>query len=343
VSLAGELAAQACDRGTPSLLVDSVATTARILRLSGVLADSANGLESWTFELPTLQEPAGWMVDPPPVVAPEDADEDDLPVHPHAQGPTREMVCELRSNALAFVANRVGPFRIQYTDGTHTVPLQALQFDSRLVASRAGNAAMVRQPDGSIEVTAVPELRYAHITEGRLLARLEEGGTPSDVTHSLSWGCDIDWVDLTPTPLGATFRGRLRTTKIPPADDSPPAICITDVAGYSRPVGQLHFAGEPTIDGLSWSRPVSGVLETDPLVATTQLAGGALALHVGFRGMLVPVGGLWTHGHRSRMRLTCPRGSVTLLPSPGGRVLVAPGHGLRARTSGAVRRVLSRG
>ena len=67
---------------------------------------------------------------------------------------------------------------------------------------------------------------------------------------------------------------------------------------------------------------------------------GALSLHVGFRGLLVPIGGLWTHGRRSPMHLTCPRGMVTLLPSPGGRVLVAPGRGYRARASGAIRTVV---
>ena len=78
-------------------------------------------------------------------------------------------------------------------------------------------------------------------------------------------------------------------------------------------------------------------------MATTDLARGALALHVGFRGLLVPIGGLWTHGRRSPMHLSCPRGMVTLLPSPGGRVLAAPGKGYRARTSGAIRGAMGRG
>ena len=343
VSFAAELAERACDHRSPSLLIDSVATSSRILRLTGILADDASSLDSWSFDLPTLVEPAGWITDPPPVVSAQDAESDDPPVHPHAAGPTREVVCELRSNALAFVANRQGPFEIVYADGAHDVPMLTTAFDTRLIASRAGNATMQRQPDGTVRVRALPELLYAHIVEGRLLVQIATEGTPTDITHALSWGCDVDWADLTATPEGATFTGRLRATKIAPADDSPPSICITDVAGYSRSVGALRYVGDPTIDGLSWSRPVAGVLETDPLVATTDLSGGALSLHVGFRGMLVPVGGLWTHGQRARMHLTCPRGSVTLLPSPGGRVLVAPGRGYRARISGAIRRALSRG
>ena len=343
VTFAADLAQRACDHRSPSLLIESVATSSRILRLTGVLADNASTLDSWSFDLPTLVEPAGWITDPPPVVSAEDADSDDPPVHPHAAGPTREVVCEMRSNAMAFVANRQGPFVIEYGDGTNVVPLRTTAFDRRLIASRAGNATMVRQADGTVHVSALPELLYAHIVEGRLLIQAGANGTPSDITHALGWGCDVDWADLTATPQGATFTGRLRATNIAPADDSPPSICVSDVGGYSRSVGALHYVGEPTIEGLSWSRPVAGVLETDPLVATTDLSGGALSLHVGFRGMLVPVGGLWTHGQRARMHLTCPRGSVTLLPSPGGRVLVAPGRGYRARTSGAIRRALSRG
>ena len=343
VSFAAELAERACDHRSPSLLIDSVATSSRILRLTGILADDASSLDSWSFDLPGLVEPAGWITDPPPVVSAEDADSDDPPVHPHAAGGTREVVCELRSNALAFVANRQGPFEIVYADGAHDVPMLTTAFDTRLIASRAGNATMQRQPDGTVRVSALPELLYAHIVEGRLLVQIGAEGTPSDITHALSWGCDVDWADLTATPEGATFTGRIRATNIAPADDSPPSICVSDVGGYSRSVGALHYVGDPTIDGLSWSRPVAGVLETDPLVATTDLSGGALSLHVGFRGMLVPVGGLWTHGQRTRMHLTCPRGSVTLLPSPGGRVLVAPGRGYRARISGAIRRALSRG
>ncbi len=88
-----------------------------------------------------------------------------------------------------------------------------------------------------------------------------------------------------------------------PADDSAPAICVTDVGGFSRVVGQLEYAGAPRVDGLEWAADVRGVLATDPLVATTELARGALALHVGFPGLLVPVGGLWTYGRRERMHL----------------------------------------
>ncbi len=342
-AMAGELADRACDHREPSLLVESLTTTTRVLRMPGVLADSATGLTAWSCELPGLEEPAGWLIEPPPVSGMEDVEDEDLPVHPHAAGPTREVVAQVRSNALAFVANEVGPFRVEFTDGTTTVPLLTTGFEPRIIAARVGSATLERQPDGSIWVSPRPELLMATNVDGRLLVRIGADGAPSDITHALDWVVDIDWSDLAPTPQGATFTGVLRATNIAPADDSPPAICVSDVGGFSRTVGLLHYTGEPTVDGLDWSAPVAGVIETDPLVATTDLAGRALALHVGFRGLLVPIGGLWTHGRRSPMHLTCPRGMVTLLPSPGGRVLVAPGKGLRARTSGAIRGVARRG
>jgi glycosyltransferase involved in cell wall biosynthesis len=342
-AMAAELADRACDHRQPSLLVESLSTTTRVLRMPGVLADSATGLTAWSCELPGLEEPAGWLVDPPPVSGVEDVEDEDLPVHPHAAGPTREIVAVVRSNALAFFADETGPFRVEFTDGTSTVPLLTTGFEPRIIAARVGNATMERHPDGSVWVSPRPELLLAHNVDGRLLVRIGEDGAPSDITHALDWVVDIDWADLAPTAQGATFTGVLRATNIAPADDSPPAICVADVGGFSRTVGLLHYTGEPTIEGLDWTAPVAGVIETDPLVATTTLARGALALHVGFRGLLVPIGGLWTHGRRSPMHLTCPRGMVTLLPSPGGRVLVAPGKGMRARTSGALRGLVSRG
>ena len=342
-AMAAELADRACDHRTPSLLVESLTTTTRVLRMPGVLADSSTGLTAWACELPGLAEPAGWLTDPPPVSGVEDVEDEDLPVHPHAAGPTREVVAQVRSNALAFVANETGPFRLEFTDGTTTVPMLTTGFETRIIAARVGNATLERQPDGSVWVSPRPELLLATNVDGRLLVRIGEDGAASDITHALDWVVDIDWANLAPTPEGATFTGILRATNIAPADDSPPAICVADVGGFSRTVGLLHYTGEPTVEGLDWSAPVAGVIETDPLVATTDLARGALALHVGFRGLLVPIGGLWTHGRRSPMHLTCPRGMVTLLPSPGGRVLVAPGKGYRARTSGAIRGVASRG
>jgi len=342
-TMASELADRACDHRSPSLLVESLTTTTRVLRMPGVLADSATGLTAWSCELPGLVEPAGWLIDPPPVSGVEDVDDEDLPVHPHAAGPTREVVAQVRSNALAFVANETGPFRVEFTDGTTTVPLLTTGFEPRIIAARVGNATLERQPDGSIWVSPRPELLMATNVDGRLLVRIGEDAPPSDITHALDWVVDIDWANLAPTPEGATFTGVLRATNIAPADDSPPAICVADVGGFSRTVGLLHYTAEPMIEGLDWTAPVAGVIETDPLVATTDLARGALALHVGFRGLLIPIGGLWTHGRRSPMHLSCPRGVVTLLPSPGGRVLVAPGKGYRARTSGAIRGVVGRG
>ncbi len=342
-ALAAELADQVCDHRMPSLLVESLTTTTRVLRMPGVLADSSTGLTAWSCELPGLAEPAGWLMEPPPVSGMEDVEDADLPVHPHAAGPTREVVAQVRSNALAFVANETGPFRVEFTDGTTAVPLLTTGFEPRIIAARVGNATLERQPDGSVWVSPRPELLMATNVDGRLLVRIGADGAASDITHALDWVVDIDWADLTPTPEGASFTGVLRATNIAPADDSPPAICVADVGGFSRTVGLLHYTGEPTVEGLDWAAPVAGVIETDPLVATTELARAALALHVGFRGLLVPIGGLWTHGRRAPMHLSCPRGLVTLLPSPGGRVLVAPGKGYRARTSGAIRGIADRG
>ena len=336
-AMAGELADRVCDHRTPSLAVETITTTTRVLRMSGVLADSATGLMEWSCELPGLLEPVGWLMEPPPVSGADDDEDGPPPVHPHAAGPTREVVVQLRSNALAFVANESGPLRVEFTDGTSTVPLLTTGFEPRIIAARVGNATLERHPDGSVWVSPRPELIFATNVDGRLLVRIGADGPPSDITHALDWVVDIEWAHLAPTAEGATFTGILRATGIAPADDSSPAICVADVGGFSRTVGLLHYTGEPTIDGLEWSAPVAGVIETDPLVATTALARGALPLHVGFRGLLVPIGGLWTHGRRFPIHLACPRGVVTLLPSPGGRVLAAPGKGYRARTSGAVR------
>ena len=187
---------------------------------------------------------------------------------------------------------------------------------------------MERQADGSIWVSPRPELLMATNVDGRLLVRIGADGAPSDITDALDWVVDIDWADLTPTPQGATFTGVLRATNIAPADDSPPAICVSDVGGFSRTVGLLHYTGEPTIEGLDWTAPVAGVIETDPLVATTDLARAALALHVGFRGLLVPIGGLWTHGRRAPMHLTCPRGDGHAAALAGWPGAGRPGQGV---------------
>jgi glycosyltransferase involved in cell wall biosynthesis len=343
VALATELSDRVCDHRQPSLLTESLSTTTRVVRVPGVLADASGALGSWSCELPGLVEPAGWMLEPTSTGGDDVVDEGEAPAHPHAEGPTREVVVQLRSNALAFVAVEGDrPFRVEFTDGTVTAPLLATAFADRIVASRIGNALMRRRGDGSVWVEPLPRLLYASNVEGRLLVRLDPDSPASDITHAIDWAVDIDWADLEATPQGAAFRGTLRAIGIAPAEDSPPAICVSDVGGFSRIVGQLHYTSEPRVSGLEWSAEVAGVLETAPLVATTDLARGALPLHVGFRGLLVPVGGLWTHGRRTRMLLTDERGEVTLLPSPGGRVLVAPGRGMRARLSGAVRSVVSR-
>jgi len=343
VALAAGLADRACDHSRPTMLAEPLSTTTRILRVPGVLADAAGDLSAWSCELPGLAEPAGWLVEPASVAAEQVADDDEPPVHPHAAGPTREVVVQLRSDALAFVATETGAsYRIEFTDGSVTAPLLTTGFADRILASRVGNALLRRRGDGTVWVEPLPELLFASNVEGRLLVRTGPDAPPSDITHAVDWAVDIDWADLVPTPEGAAFHGTLRAIGIAPADDSPPAICVSDVGGFSRIVGQLHYLSAPTVDGLEWSAEVAGVLATEPLVATTDLARAALPLHVGFRGLLVPVGGLWTHGRRTRMLLECDRGEATLLPSPGGRVLVAPGRGIRARISGAVRSVVSR-
>ncbi|MGB7979716.1 MAG: glycosyltransferase [Candidatus Nanopelagicales bacterium] len=340
LALAEVLADRACDRHHPSLLIESVSTTTRVLRLPGVLADSETPLEGWSCELPGLVQPAGWLTRPSaPPGAPKPEDEG-LPVHAHAAGPTREVVVELRSNALAFVAADQGAYRLDFTNGTETVPLLTTDFEPRVVASRVGNATLERHRDGSVWVSPRQELLFASNLDGGLLVRIAADGSASDVTHALNWIVDIDWADLVATEEGAQFTGVLRATGIAPAPDSTPAICVTDVGGFSRTVGLLHYTAPPTLEGLAWSAPVAGVIRSDPLVATTALAGQALSLHMGFRGLLVPIGGLWTHGRRGPLPLSCPRGMVTLLPSPGGRVLAAPGRGYRARVSGLVRSAL---
>jgi glycosyltransferase involved in cell wall biosynthesis len=338
VALAAELADQVCDHRAPSLLVETISTHARVIRVMGVLADSASPLTAWACQLPNQPEPAGWLAEP--IVPPADEAEadDEPPVHPHAAGPTREVVLRMRSDALAFAATESGePFPIEFGDGTTTVRVLTTQVSDRIIAARIGNATLSRRSDGSLWVSPRRELLFASNVDGRLLVRTGPDEPPSDVTHAIDWVVDIDWKDLSPGAEGVSFVGMLRAVGIAPADDSPPAVCVADVGGFARSIGVLHYTGEPRIEGLEWSAPVSGMIETDPLVATTQLARRALPLFVGYRGLLAPIGGLWTHGARTRMLLSSERGEVTLLPSPGGRVLAAPGRGYRARMSGALR------
>jgi glycosyltransferase involved in cell wall biosynthesis len=333
-ALAASLADDVYDRRTPRLLVEEMSTATRVLRLAGVLAESNNDLAAWSCELPGLIDPAGWLAEPAPT-----GEADGI----RAPGPTREVLVQLRSDALAFVAVETGqPYRVEFTDGTSTAPLLATGFSDRIIASRVGTATLSRRADGSAWVAPTAELMMATNLEGRLLVRTGPDEPASDVTHAIDWIVDLDWADMTPVPEGTAFRGVLRAVGIAPADDSPPAICVTDVGGFSRVVGVLRYEAEPSVRGTEWTAPVAGVLETEALAATTHLARRALALHVGYRGVLVPVGGLWTHGERAPIRLSSPRGEVTLLPSPGGRVLAAPGRGYRARVSGAMRAVVGR-
>lgn len=342
-SLALELADRACDHRAPSLLVETLSTSTRILRMPGILADAATDLSTWACELPGIDEPVGWLTRPPATRA-ADADEEEPSPHPHAAGPTRDVIAYLRSNALAFHAVEAdAPVRVDFTDGSSVAPLLTTAFAERIIASRVGNATLRRQHDGSILVSPRRELIEAQNVDGRLLVRTAPDAPASDVTHAVNWTVDLDWADLRATSEGAAFTGTLRARWLAPAEGSAPALCVPDVGGYSRVVGQLEYTSAPRVDDLEWTADVRGVLATDPLVATTELARRALPLHVGMPGLLVPIGGLWSYGHRERIQLQCPRGTVTLLPSPGGRVLVAPGHGVRARVSGAVRSLVTRG
>jgi glycosyltransferase involved in cell wall biosynthesis len=345
--LGAALADAACDHGSPTLLVESMSTNARTIRVPGVLADSDGELGAWTLELPGATEAVGRLTGattPSPAQAAEAAEDDESPTIPHATRSTRSVLVHLRLSALAFAAvQSASELRVELTDGTTTVPLLATGFSDRILASRAGNATMRRRPDGTVWVAPRPELLFASQVDGRLLVRTAAGEPPTDVTHAVDWSVDLDWATLAEQEHGVAFTGCLRASRIAPADDSPPAICVPDVGGFSRVVGELRYTDEPAVDGESWSAEIAGVIETDPLVATTQLARRALALHVGFRGLLEPIGGLWTHGQRQRIQLTGPRGEVTLLPSPGRRMIAAPGRGYRARTSSALRGLVRRG
>ncbi len=251
---------------------------------------------------------------------------------------------QLRSNALAFVATETGAsYRIEFTDGSVTVPLLTTGFADRILAVPGGQCTGAPTRTARCGWSPLPELLFASNVDGRLLVRTGPDAPPATSrTPSTGWS----------TSTGPTWCRRRRVqpstapcgrSKSHPADDSPPAICVSDVGGFSRIVGLLHYLSAPTVDGLEWSAEVAGVLATEPSGGHHGPGpGGALPLHVGFRGLLVPIGGLWTHGRRTRMLLECDRGEVTLLPSPGGRVLVAPGRGIRARISGAVRSVASR-
>lgn len=352
-ALAADLSHRAFRSEAPAVLVESVNASSRVLRLPGALASSSAALGSWMCELPGQAEPAGRLV-VTSASGPADDEHEPLTIRllkraaaPFRSGPTgrgarklpvREVVVQLRSPALATEATESGhPYRIEFTDGSTSVPLLSAGFETRPIASRVGNALLSRHPDGTVWVEPLHEFLQGVNEDGGILARHTPEGPASDVTHAVHWGVDLDWADLRPSEQGATFSGMLRAACIIPADDAPPAICVTDVGGFARVVGQLHYRTDPTIEGLTWSVPVEGVIRVDPLVATAQLARRAIALQIGMPGLLTPVGTLRSHGDRSLVRLSCPRGDVTLLPSPGGRVLAAPGRGYRAVAGTTIR------
>lgn len=342
-NLAAQLEDQLWDRDSPLMLAESIMTTNRIFRMPGMIVNSDLPYDQWSVELPALETPAGFLSDPRvPGSWNSKTRGPDPAFDPRRK--VRPVIVHLRSNALAYVATRTQEgHRLDLTDGSdRTTPILSTYFPPILVVSRVGNSVLSREPDGSVQIAPISELVYAEEVDGRVHARVDPDAQPTDVTHAISWGVDIEWSDFAEVEGGMQFKGLLRCKRIAPALHSAPAICVRDMGGYSRVVGQMAYLADPEIDGLSFQVPVGGTLLTDPLVATTQLSRGALALHVGYRGLLHPVGGLWTHGRRAAILQSGPRGQVTLLPSPGGRILAAPGRGRRARAFGAVRRAIRR-
>ncbi len=341
VELAARWADLRWDRSSPVLLTETVATLQRILRFSGVLAGSSTDLPDWTCTLPGLVDPAGTVV-PAASEAPGEGPDDDVAPHDvRASGLIREVDVLVRSNALAYVAASNDPFELEFADGVAMVPLLSMAFDPRIIASLAGNATMIRQPDGRVLISHLEAVVEATEADGRHVVHLGEG-QPTDVTHALRWSLDIDWGTFTVIPEGVAFEAEMRAARISPGDP-PPCLCVADVAGYSRPVGPLHYTGEARLKGPSWRRPVAGVLQVDPLVATTALAGGGLELHLGVPGGTAPVGALRTRGRRRPIQLSCPRGRVTMLAAPEGQVLITPGRGYRVRAQRLMERKLKRG
>lgn len=341
--LASELSESACDRRIPALLVESIYSTARVIKVSGVLADSATALTEWTCQLAHLETPAGWLSAPPVLTASDAEDNDEPPSHPHAAGPTREVVVQLRSNALAYSAVKSGEaHRLDFGDGTTTRPLLAAAFPDRFIASQVGNATLSRRTDGSVWVTPREELVFTSEVDGRLIVRNGEGEPPSDVTHAVTWKLTLAWEGVTLTPEEVGFTGLLTGSGLAPDASSIPSVCVSDVGGFARTVGAVEYATEPVVDGLSWQAHVTGQLSTTALGATVKLAGRPLRLFVGFPSILEPIGSVWTSGSGKPMRLATSRGQVTLIPSSEGRVLAAPGMGLRPRISVAIRTAIAK-
>ncbi len=338
IQLAEELSDRVCDRRTPSLLLESMGTTSRVLRARGILASSEAQLADWVCRLEGLANPAGWLSG---ARARQDDDEN-VPEELHTIGSTRDVVCQLRSNALAFVAKRNGPFRIDFSDGAASVPMMSTGFEPRIIVSKVGSATLVSRVDGTVWVTPREEIVRAEADDGSFVARIEDGPT-SDVTYAVNWVLDVDWASGRHSRGARTFPGTLRGSITAPAEGSLPAICVTDVAGYSRPVGALRPAAVMSVDGLAWSLPVHVVLRADPVVATTALVDEQLALHLGYANFLEPIHELRAKGALPPQLLYSRRGSATLLPAPDRSVVVAPGTRYRALAGNVVRRTGLRG
>ncbi len=342
-ALASRLSRRAWDPRTPTILVEGLGVGSRIMRAPAILASARSDMDAWSMDLPGTPDPAAWLT-PMSTTASEDPDDEDAPLATHGPGTVRDLYLNLRSSLLAFSAHETrGPLSLELTDGFTRARVLSTAFEPRFIASRVGSAVMRREPDGSVVVVPHDELLAASSLDGGLLVRRTPTSAPDEVTHAVDWVIDIDWADLVPSDEGVAFQGTLRATGIAPAAGSIPAICVPDVGGFSRIVGTLQYTEEPSVSGLDWSAPVAGSIQTDPLVATTALARRALNLHVGFRGQLTPIGGLWTHGSRTAIQLVSDRGMVTLLAAAGGRVIAAPGRGRRARMTSAIRHGLRGG
>ena len=340
IHLAEELSDRACDRRSPSLLLESMSTTSRVLRARGILANSEAQLGDWVCRLEGLANPAGWLSGAQ--ARPDQDDDENAPEELHTVGSTRDVVCQLRSNALAFVANSNGPFRIDFSDGVASVPMMSTGFEPRTIVSKVGNATLESRPDGTVWVTPRKEIVRAEAGDGSLVARIDDGPT-SDVTYAVNWVLDVDWASGTRTRGARRFPGTLRGSNIAPAEGSLPAICVTDVAGYSRAVGALQPAAAISVDGLAWALPVDVVLRAEPVVATTALVDEQLALHLGYPNFLQPIHEFRAKGSLPPQLLRCRRGSATLLPAPDRSVVVVPGTDYRALAGNVVRRTGLRG
>ena len=100
-----------------------------------------------------------WRASPPPWTAATRAtlaNPRPLPGVPRAAS-TRWVAVNLRSNALAHVtATTHKAHRLDFSDGSRSVPLRATAFAERLLASRSGNSRLARATDGTVWIHPHP-------------------------------------------------------------------------------------------------------------------------------------------------------------------------------------------